>query len=55
MIVLGLVVLISAASGIILTLMNRPLHEILIALGAVAAGGLARLLVPSPLNQRSFG
>jgi hypothetical protein len=52
MIVLGSIAAVSAVGSIILTIMNQPLPEILLPLGAVAASGLARLLIPSPLNRR---
>jgi len=35
---------------VILTIIGQPIPEILIALGAVAASGLVRLLLPTPLN-----
>jgi len=49
-IVLGLTVGVSVVSAITLALMGQPMPKLLIALGLVAVGGLARLLVPSPLN-----
>ena len=53
-VVLGLIAVVSAVGAIILTIMGQPLPEILIALGSVAVGGLARLLVPSLLNRGLF-
>lgn len=49
MILLGLIAVVSAVGATIVTIMGQTLPEILVALGAVAAGGLARLLF-SPLN-----
>jgi hypothetical protein len=48
--VLGLVVVASVAGVLILTIVGQPVPDILVALGAVAAGGLIRLSI-SPLNQ----
>ncbi len=50
MILLGLIAVMSVVGAIILTIIGRSIPEILIALGTVVAGGLARLLIPSPLN-----
>jgi hypothetical protein len=52
---LGLIVLMSVVGTLTLGVMNRTVPEIISALGIVAIGGLARLLIPSPLSQRSFG
>ena len=35
---------------IVLMIMSQSMPETFIALGTVAAGGLAKLLIPSPLN-----
>ena len=51
--VLGLVVVASVAGVIILTVVGQPVPDILVALGAVAAGGLIRLSI-SPLNQYAY-
>ena len=48
--VLGLVMVASVAGVLILTIVGQPVPDILVALGAVAAGGLIRLSI-SPLNQ----
>ncbi|MCI0608228.1 MAG: hypothetical protein L0Z71_04100 [Anaerolineae bacterium] len=50
MILLGLIAMGSAVGAIILTIMNQPMPEIIIALGMVALSGLAMLLIPSPLK-----
>ena len=49
-IVLVWMLVVSLVGILILTLMDRPVPELLYVLGAVAASGLARLLIPSPLN-----
>ena len=44
--------LIASLVGILaMTFMKRPAPELLYVLGSVAASGLARLLIPSPLNR----
>ena len=53
-VVLGLTVIMSVIGSMTLASIGLPMPEPLIALGLVAAGGLARLLIPSPLNIRSF-
>jgi len=55
-IVVALIVIIvaSVVGTVIMTIIGQPIPEPLIALGLVAAGGLSRLLIPSPLNIRLF-
>jgi len=53
-VVIGLFLVASAVGIIVLILIGKPIPEILVAPGSVAMGGLARLLVPSPLNQWLF-
>ena len=48
--VISLIVIASMTGVVILTIVNQLVSEILFVLGAVAAGGLVRLLI-SPLNQ----
>jgi hypothetical protein len=48
--VLRVILAVIVAGILILRLVDRPVPEILIALGFVATGGLIRLLI-SPLNQ----
>jgi hypothetical protein len=48
--VLCVILAVSVAGVLILRIADRPVPEILIALGFVATGGLIRLLI-SPLNQ----
>jgi len=44
-------ILVASLVGIlILTIMKRPVPDLLYVLGSVTASGLARLLIPSPLN-----
>jgi hypothetical protein len=50
LVALGLTVAASVTVTIVLTVMGRPLLEILPALGVVAVGGLSRLLI-SPLSR----
>lgn len=49
-VVLALTLASSFAGILSLTLMQRPVPELLFALGSVAGSGLARLLIPSPLD-----
>lgn len=49
-IVLGFIVAVSVLATLALTIIGWPILEILVAFGAVAMGGLARLL-SSPLNR----
>jgi len=49
-VVLGVIVMTSGIATIVLTIVGLPLPEIFIALGAVALGGLVRLLI-SPLHR----
>jgi hypothetical protein len=49
-IVLRVILVMMVAGILILRLVERPVPEILIALGFVTTGGLIRLLI-SPLNQ----
>ena len=48
--VLGLILVASAAGVLILMITNQSSFEIFVALGLVAIGGLSRLLI-SPLNS----
>jgi len=48
--VLALTVIGSVAGSVVLIMIGRPMSELLVGLGMVAASGLARLLLPSPLN-----
>jgi hypothetical protein len=50
LVALGLTMAASVTVTIVLTVMGRPLLEILPALGVVAVGGLSRLLI-SPLSR----
>jgi hypothetical protein len=50
-IALGLSVLASLIGAIVLAIQDRPIPEILIALGSALIGGLAGLLLPSPLSR----
>ena len=44
--------LVASLVGILaMTFIKRPVSELLYVLGSVAASGLARLLLPSPLNR----
>lgn len=51
--VLGLTVVVSVVSAIVLTLSGASTPEVCIAvaLGSAAIGGLAGLLAPSPMNR----
>jgi len=49
--VLGLIVVTCVINTIVLELMGWSIPELLVALGPIAIGGLARLSVPSPLNR----
>jgi hypothetical protein len=49
--VLALMLATSLAGIFILTLMERTVPELLFMLGSVSGSGLARLLIPSPLNR----
>jgi hypothetical protein len=49
-VVLSSIVATSVAGTVILMILDQPMPELLFALGSVAVGGLARLLVPSPQN-----
>lgn len=50
-VILGLSTLISLAGTILLEIQGRATPELLIALGSAAIGGLAGLLVPSPIQK----
>ena len=50
---LGFVALASAIAAIVLTWMHQPVPGVLILMGFLAAGSLARLLI-SPLNYEMF-
>lgn len=49
-IVLAWILVGSLVGILILAIMKQPVPDLLYVLGSVAAGGLARLLIPSPLN-----
>ena len=49
--VLALMLAISLAGILTLTLMERPVPELLFVLGSVSGSGLARMLIPSPLTR----
>jgi hypothetical protein len=51
---LSVIIVASVIDTVIMTIIGQPIPEILIALVSVAASGLARLLIPSPLNIRLF-
>jgi hypothetical protein len=55
MIVLGLIAVVSAVSANMMAIKNQPMHKIIIALEAIAARDLAKLLILSPLNRGLLG
>ena len=50
---LCLIAIISLSGGIYLSIIEKPIPEILIALGGNAIGALAGLLAPSPIRYNS--
>ena len=52
--VLGLIMVTCVINTIVLELMSWSIPELLVALGSIAAGDLARLSVPSSLNRGLF-
>ena len=48
---IALVLATSLAGILTLALMERPVPELLFVLGSVSGSGLARLLIPFPLNR----
>lgn len=53
-VVLGLTVIMSVFGTVVMVLMRQPVPELIIALGSVAASGLSRLLIPTPLDRELF-
>lgn len=53
-VVLGLTVIMSVFGTVVMVLMRRPVPELIIALGSVAASGLSRLLIPTPLDRELY-
>jgi hypothetical protein len=48
---LGLTVLTAVIGSIALSIIGKPIPEVLVALGSAAVGALAGLLAPSPSNR----
>lgn len=53
-VVLGSTVIMSVFGTVVMVLMRQPVPELIIALGSVAASGLSRLLIPTPLDRELF-